>query len=236
MRGPPPHSRYSWSQIVLLTLGIVLAVLLAQLVSRNSAAARHEKLRKLAHELGLIFQEQPDNDLDDRYGNFGEMLRHGSGRRAVHTMHGEMGGYRLVAGDFESKSMERLGKSLQHISKTMSFLVVTLPKPRKLGLIIRCEGLLDDLGDALGFDDVDFKGNKQFSERFHVEGKDSHLITGELMEWLLQFPNIPRMEFEDGYLLMADHRDTWRVPEEFLTNIKIAQKAIDMLLIEAEKH
>lgn len=41
-----------------------------------------------------------------------------------------------------------------------------------IDLVIREEGLMDDLGDALGFNDVDFQGRKEFSERFHVEGTD----------------------------------------------------------------
>lgn len=45
----------------------------------------------------------------------------------------------------------------------------------------------------------------------------------------MEFPHVPRMEFEAGFLLMADRRDVWR-PDEFEVYMRVAQKTLEILV------
>jgi hypothetical protein len=161
-------------------LGSIFVVqLLVQLIQQP---VRDRQLHKFAERMGFHFDGELDRSFDDTYQHF-ELFKQGLHRVAHPSLFGTYLGVAMRMGDFESQQLVTRGKVLHQQRTRMSYLLATIPLqdndntsndvPR-LQLVIRREGLIDDVSDALGFDDVDFANKDAFNERFHVEGSSGN--------------------------------------------------------------
>ncbi len=181
---------------------------------------RKADLLAFASELGLSFDPTKDTSHDDRYANF-EIFRRGHSRAAFNTMTGALPINRVdhpvVMGDFVYKVTSSNGKSSSTTTYRFSYLILHLPTPGVPDLLIRPEHILDKLGSALGFDDIDFE-SAEFSRKFLVKSPDKRfaydVVTPRMMEFLMQHRDAPAIDLEHGMLCLSDGRSRW-TPDQF---------------------
>lgn len=212
-------------------LALLALVLLVRLWARPQRA---QQLGALATTLGWRFDDTLDRSFDDELSHF-EVLHSGHARHAEHSMHGTLRGLRMRCGDYSTAHMRARGKLVVQERTRLSYVLVDLPAQQPpVRLLVRREGLWDDLADQLGYDDVDFGNEALFNERFHVEGEDAALLKGPLMELLLRQKNPPTIDCENGRLLLATTADTWSVPE-FEANIELAARVAELIVQQRQK-
>lgn len=189
---------------------------------------RKADLLALASELGLAFDPTKDKDHDERYANF-EIFRRGHSRAAYNTLTGSLPingtDHPVVMGDFTYKVTSSNGKSSSTTTYRFSYLILHLPLPGVPDLLIRPENILDKLGSALGFDDIDFE-SAEFSRKFLVKSPDKRfaydVITPRMMEFLLAAKGAPAIDLEHAMLSLSDGSRRW-TPEQFRGTIAFAE-------------
>ncbi|MCL4218385.1 MAG: DUF3137 domain-containing protein [Candidatus Hydrogenedentes bacterium] len=170
---------------------------------------RRKAFQELAARLGLRYVAK-DNTLPRRY-EFLDKLRQGSNRYAYNLLKGEYKGYPIEAFDyhFETHSTNSKGqRSTQH--HHFSFFILhfgrNFPELR-----IYPEGLLQKLGQMLGFEDIDLE-SAEFSQAFCVRSKDRRfaydICNTAMMEYLLEHRFLSLEIENDCLALGADERLT----------------------------
>jgi hypothetical protein len=174
--------------LVLLAIAI-LAVAFAILAAR-AERKRREGLADLADRLGFAFHPSDPFGLAERYGGFAPLAR-GDSRYAYNVLTGERPPLGVFAFDFHYQTYSTDSKGRRHTHHHhASHLVVD--HPYDLGrLLVRPEGFLDKVADALGFDDIDFE-SAEFSRRYWVKAGDKRLaydlLHAQQIEFLLAQP------------------------------------------------
>ena len=215
--------------IPFLVIGaVVLLAGFAVWSGHKKARARREALEALAVRLGLLFDESRDSSHDEQYAQFG-MFRRGHGRAAYNTLSGnrEIAGtpHKLVMGDFTYRQTSGSGKNRRTTTYHLSYLLLHLPLPGVPDLFIRPETVMDKIGAAMGFDDIDFE-SAEFSKKFLVKSSDRRfaydVITPRLMEFLLDSGRPPVIDLERGVLCLADGNRRWE-PDRFVGMLGFAE-------------
>lgn len=194
--------------IILFIIGIALFFVLAGFLERQ----RREKFRKLAQELGLRFSLD-DWSIERRYGFLKELLK-GDRRRASMTLSGEYRGYWVEAFEYvyETYGTDSKGNRTTNYNWSNHYVLTErhpdapLPYPE---LRVYPETLLSRIGQALGFDDIDFE-SIEFSKAFTVRSKDKRfaydILNPRIMELLLEDKRT-LLEVEDQYMALSyDHK------------------------------
>ena len=188
--------------VAFIGLFIVLAYF-----SYLSAKKRREAMLALASSLGLRFDPAKDRDIARRY-RFLDKLRAGSNRYAFNTLSGNYKENDVTAFDFhyETHSTDSKGHQQTH-HHYFSFFILSLPKifPE---LKIGSEGFFSKLGQALGYDDIDFESH-EFSRKFCVRSGDKKfaydVCNAQMIEYLLSNPDLT-IEIEDNALAVSFNR------------------------------
>jgi hypothetical protein len=217
---------------LVIVVGLVIAGIVAYLVHLHEKK-RREALAALAGRLGFSFDPSKDASHDDRYRRFG-VFRKGHSRAAYNTMRGpvEIDGatHGVVMGDFRYRVTRSNGKTTSTHTYRLSYLIVELGYAGVPDLTIRPEGVFDKIGQALGFDDIDFE-DVEFSRKFVVTSGDRRFaydVCHPLMiEWLKERASgFPAILVEDGALCLARDRKRWD-PAEFEAQLGYAREFID---------
>lgn len=207
---------------IFIVLAIVAVGVLAYL-GHLAAKKRREALEALASELGLRFDPRHDNAHDDEYAHF-EIFRRGHSRSAYNTLHGslEIDGRRFPtkAGDFRYRKKTGSGKNRRTITHRFSYLILHLPWRDVPDLLIRPEGMFDQLAGVFGFDDIDFESD-EFSRKFHVKSPNRRfaydVVHPRMMDFLLEASG-PAIDIERGRCCASDGLRSW-TPEQFVAHI-----------------
>ena len=145
-----------------------------------------------AQRLGLHFRKGKDRSLGRRY-DFLDKLRSGSNRYAQNVLSGayqqqpvEVFGYHYETHSTDSKGRRQTHHHYLHVTAlTMEYL---FPELR-----IYPESFFSKIGQALGFDDIDFE-SVEFSKKFVVKSTDKKfaydICHTRMMEFLLKHPQI----------------------------------------------
>ena len=154
----------------LFVLGILLVVGLA-IFGYWQDKKRREALQAIAMQLGFSFSPDKDRAFAGQYG-FLNHMGSGSDRYAFNIMQGtatDGSPCSIFDYHYETYSTDSKGRrTTQH----HYFSIFTLILPRSFPeLEIKPEGLFSKLGQALGFDDIDFE-SMEFSKRYQVKGDD----------------------------------------------------------------
>ena len=215
--------------MILVAVGAVVALYLGHQATRR----RREELAGVAARLGFSFDPSKDRSHDERYRHF-EVFRRGHSRVAHNTMTGrvEINGrdHDVVMGDFVYRVTRNSGKSSSTQTYRMSYLIVRFPYHGLPDLLIRPEGFFDKVGQALGFDDIDFE-DAEFSRRFVVKSGDRRFAYDvchpRMIEWLKsRASDAPAIDLECGQLCLARDKDRW-APSEFGAMLGYAREFID---------
>lgn len=132
---------------------------------------RREALQAVAMQLGFSFSPDKDHSFADQYGSLNQM-DDGSNRYAFNIMQGTAGdGSPCSIFDYHYETYSTDSKGRPHTDHHY-FSIFTLILPKSFPeLEIKPEGLFSKLGQALGFDDIDFE-SMEFSKRYQVKSGD----------------------------------------------------------------
>jgi hypothetical protein len=184
--------------------GILAVVIAALILNARMERKRREELEQLARSLGLDFYPDEDDDFPEQRAH--RWFKQGHSRSAKNRIEGmlDVGGQRMNVklGDF--KWVTGAGKHRQ-VHRHGYLLII--PAWRSLpALEIRPENFFDKVGDALGFDDIDFE-SAEFSRKFMVKSNDKKfayaVIHPRMMEFLLAMDG-HRIQIDEGECLFLD--------------------------------
>ncbi len=183
------------------------------ILSYIGAMKRRQAMMALAARLGLRFAPGKDRDMARRY-RFLDKLRHGRDCYAFNTLSGSYQDHDVTAFDYHYKTGS--GKDTHHHYLSFFLLHITASFPE---LVIGKEGLLSKIGQALGYDDIDFESH-EFSRKFCVRSKDKKfaydVCNARMIEYLLSNDDLS-IEIEDNILAISfNHRLS---PEDIEPNL-----------------
>lgn len=193
---------------IVVILFILVPIVIAGIVfSAIAAKKRREALGGLADRLGLSFTPDKDRGMDDQY-QFLNALRQGSNRYAYNIISGNYQGHQVQVFDYhyETHSTNSKGHTQTH-HHHFSFFILTLeiscPE-----LTIAKEGIFSKIGQALGFDDIDFESH-EFSRRFCVKSKNKKfaydVCNAKMIDYLLNNKDM-NIEIERNAMALAFSR------------------------------
>jgi len=209
------------------------AVVFGAIYERKRAQQRREALSALALRMGFDFYPEKDTSLDERFSHFA-VFRKGHSRAATNTMRGKVrvNGevHPVMMGDYRYKQTEGSGKSRRTVTYRLSYLIVQFPRSGVPDLLIKPEGIFDKLGQALGFDDIDFE-DFEFSKRFVVKSSDRRFAYDvchpRMIEWLkAHASSFPAIDIERGQMCLATDKKRWSAAG-FEGNLSYAEQFID---------
>jgi len=171
---------------IILPIFILIGIV-GSIFGAIAARKRREAMAELAGRLGLNFDADKDRNIAGRYKFLNE-LRQGDNRYAYNVLSGKYNGDDILAFDYhyETHSTDSKGHSETH-DYYFSFFILQMPVlfPE---LLIHREGILSKIGQALGYDDIDFE-SYEFSKKFCVRSKDKKFAydfcNAKMMEYLL---------------------------------------------------
>ncbi|MHC4638285.1 MAG: hypothetical protein ACYTBP_05105 [Planctomycetota bacterium] len=191
-----------------LVIILVIALIIAGIVFGHIAAKkRREDLNCLAQKLGMSFHPEKNYDLDNEY-KFLDALRQGSNRYAYNILYGDYKDQYLQVLDYhyETHSTNSKGHQQTH-HHHFSFFILKLEKSFP-EIKITKEGFFSKIGQALGFDDIDFESH-EFSRRFCVRSKDKKfaydVCNAKMIDYLLDNKDMS-IEIENNALALAFNR------------------------------
>lgn len=173
---------------MLLFIGFIILVGVIAYIGHLQAKKRREAFEGLAQELGFRYYPEKDTRFAARYG-FLNHMDDGSRRYVFNRLSGEMKGQEVNLFDYhyETYSRDRKGHRTTHHHY---FSIFTLSLPQRLPeLNIEREGFFSKIGQALGFDDIDFE-SLEFSKRYKVKSDDKKFAydfcNAQMIDYLLR--------------------------------------------------
>lgn len=172
----------------LYLIGFILIAAAIFGISLYLAKKRREAFQAIAAEYGFTYNPEKDyglarslrflNDMDD-----------GSKRYCCNVLRGELDGQKAQIFDYHYETYSRDSKGRRSTNHHW-FSIFTLELPKHFPeLVIKPEGIFAKIGQALGFDDIDFE-SVDFSKRYNVRSKDKKFAydfcNAQMITYLLQ--------------------------------------------------
>ena len=189
---------------VLIIVGVIALIIYLAYFGHLAAKKRREAMLALAARLGLHFDPSQDRDLARQY-RFLDKLCSGSNRYAFNILSGRYKDSDVTAFDFhyETHSTDSKGRRRTH-HHYFSFFILNLPRSFP-ELKIGPEGFFSKIGQALGYDDIDFESH-EFSRKFCVRSGDKKfaydVCNAQMIEYLLSNTDLT-IEIEDNALAIS---------------------------------
>ncbi|MFT4901168.1 MAG: hypothetical protein ACI81V_000435 [Lentimonas sp.] len=177
---------------MLIVIGFIVLFGVLAYLGHVQAKKRREALEQLALELGFRFSPEKDARLAAQFG-FLENMDDGHRRYAFNVLSGAAQDgmpVRIFDYHYETYSRDSKGRSsTQH----HYFSIFTLGLPQRFPeLTIEREGFFSKIGQAIGFDDIDFE-SLEFSRRYKVKSRDKKFAydfcNARMIDYLLQQPD-----------------------------------------------
>lgn len=186
----------------LIIFGFIALFIIIAVYGYISSKKRRQAMMALATRLGLNFYPDKDRDMARHY-RFLDKLRTGRDRYAFNILTGGYHDHNVTIFDYHYKTGS--GKDTHH--HYLSFFLLNLPVSFPELVIVR-EGLLSKIGQALGYDDIDFESH-EFSRKFCVRSKDKKfaydVCNAQMIEYLLSNDDLS-IEIEDNILAISFNR------------------------------
>lgn len=173
---------------VFIFIGFLVLVGVVAYVGYLQAKKRREAFQLLASELGFSFHSQKDYGFARRFG-FLEHMDDGHRRYVFNRISGEVEGQGVHIFDYHYETYSRDSKGRRRTDHHY-FSIFTLSLPQALPeLNIEREGFFSKIGQALGFDDIDFE-SLEFSKRYNVKSADKKFAydfcNAQMIDFLLR--------------------------------------------------
>ncbi len=205
--------------------------------SGRASERRRAELAGVAHELGWRFDPSFKSGRGPPYSYFSAFSMGDFNVKAYNTIEGplEIGDrvFPVTAGDFTTTVIRKSSSRYR-----FSYLLLQVPFRQLPDLVIRPEGLVDRIGAAIGFEDIDFE-SAEFSRRFHVSGSDKRfaydVIHARMMEFLLA-RRPPQINLSRGYFCIVEPYWSMRhgqqlkpwTPAAIGSRLELAQRFFDL--------
>ncbi len=166
----------------LIVVSFIAIFIVAVIFGAISAKKRREAMIALATRLGLSYNPGKDRNISSRC-SFIDKMQPGRNRYADNILSGRYQGYDVSAFDYHYTTGS--GKHTHH--HHLSFFILILPAlfPE---LFIAKEDFFSKIGQALGYDDIDFE-SYEFSRKFCVRSKDKKfaydVCNARMIEYLM---------------------------------------------------
>jgi hypothetical protein len=155
---------------ILMFVGFIVLACVLGYLGHLQAKKRREGFQLIAQELGFRYSPDKDHSFANCY-SFLEHMDDGHNRYAFNILSGEVNNQRAHIFDYhyETYSRDNKGRRTTH-NHVVSIFVLAMPEgfPE---LNIEPEGFFSKIGQALGFDDIDFE-SVEFSKRYKVKSQD----------------------------------------------------------------
>jgi len=186
----------------LIIVGFVALFIVIGVFGYISSMKRRQAMMALASRLGLRFYYEKDRDMPRRY-RFLDKLRAGRDRYAFNILSGSYRDNDVTIFDYHYKT--GYGKDTHH--HYLSFFLLNLPVSFPELVIVK-EGIFSKIGQALGYDDIDFESH-EFSRKFCVRSKNKKfaydVCNAQMIEYLLSNTDLS-IEIEDNVLAISFSR------------------------------
>lgn len=186
----------------LIVVFFVVAIIVA-VFSGIAAQKRRQALSLVAQKLGLMYSPERDRYIDDRF-QFLNTLRVGSNRYASNVMSGHYQNHEIILFDYHYET----GSGKDRTSHHYSFFITEIENMHFPELLITKEHIFSKIGQALGFDDIDFESH-EFSRKFCVRSKDKKFAydfcNGQMIEYLLANTDL-NIEVERNVIAISFNR------------------------------
>ena len=183
----------------LFIVGVVAVIFVALIFGIISAQKRRQAMMALAARLGLSYYPGKDRNIASRY-NFIDKMRAGRDRYAYNILSGRYQDHEVTIFDYHYKTGS--GKDTHH--HHLSFFILILPSSFP-ELVIAKEGFFSKIGQALGYDDIDFESH-EFSRKFCVRSKDKKfaydICNARMIEFLLSNTDL-NIEIDNNILSIS---------------------------------
>lgn len=167
---------------VLITVCIAAFVTLLIYLSQKHEKQRVAELKTIAEKLGLESVEHQSRDLVEGLENQFKLFNRGRQRAAKNLLRAATEELEITV--FDYRYVTGSGKS-RH-THTQSVLLMRSPHIAVTRFLVRPEGVLDSIGSALGFQDIDFDDHPAFSSSFVLQGEESAIrneFQHEILDW-----------------------------------------------------
>lgn len=159
-----------WIEWLIPIVLIVVVAPVAIYVAYKQARKRTEALQRVADQIGFHFDRAAHGMPPPEAAQFHLFSYSGSDLRNL--LHGKRGDQEVYI--FDHSYTVRGGKSSSTVSQTVAAFPI---KSRPLtDFELRPLGTLDKIGSALGFQDIDFREDPDFSSRYVLKGKDEDAV------------------------------------------------------------
>jgi hypothetical protein len=173
---------------IFIVIGIVVLIGVVAYVGHLQAKKRREAFERLALDLGFRFYSQKDANFASRF-SFLEHMDDGHKRYAFNRLSGEVDGQPVNIFDYHYETYSRDSKGRRRTHHHY-FSIFTLSLSAAFPeLNIEREGFFSKIGQALGFDDIDFE-SLEFSKRYKVKSRDKKFAydfcNAQMIDFLLR--------------------------------------------------
>lgn len=131
---------------------------------------RTETFEALAAEMGFDFAET-DNDFGGQFPGF-KLFQQGHGRQARRVMRGDAGGITVCIADYRYVTGSGKNRSVHNLTA----LLLTRTGMGAPHCALRTQHFYDLLGKLVGFQDIDFDEDPEFSKAYVLQGEDEAAV------------------------------------------------------------
>ena len=186
----------------LLIIVFIIFAIAISMYGYIAAKKRREAMLSLAMKLGLRFTSSKDRYLPKQY-KFLDKLRQGHNRYAYNILSGRFRDHDVKLFDYHYQTGS--GKDTHHYYISFFMLQMPMVFPE---LTIGPEGIFSKIGQALGYDDIDFESH-EFSRKFCVRSKNKKfaydVCNAQMIEYLLTNSDLT-IEIESNVLAISFSR------------------------------
>ncbi len=197
-----------------IIVGFIILAIVISYFGYVSAKKRREAMLALAMKLGLRFNSSKDRYLPKQY-SFLDKLRQGHNRYAYNILDGRYRDNDVKIFDYHYQTGSGKDTHHYHISFFMLQMPMVFPE-----LTIGPEGIFSKIGQALGYDDIDFESH-EFSRKFCVRSKNKKfaydVCNAQMIEYLLANSDLT-IEIESNVLAISFSRTL--APEHIEPNLE----------------
>lgn len=177
---------------IFIFIGFLVLVGVVAYLGYLQAKKRREAFQLLASQLGFRYYPQKDQSFARRF-HFLEHMDDRYRRYAFNRISGEIEGQDVHIFDYHYETYSRDSKG-RRTTHHHYFSIFTLSLPRAFPeLNIEREGFLSKIGQAIGFDDIDFE-SLEFSKRYKVKSADKKFAydfcNAQMIDFLLRQPDL----------------------------------------------
>jgi len=162
--------------------GVILLIAGGAWYSHVAAKKRKEAFVEVAESMGLVSSPEGDAELLNRFSNF-KLFNQGRARKMKNVVQGDSGEVKIAIFDYQYTT----GSGKQARTHQQSVVSLQSNNLRSPDFTMRPEGMLDRIGGALGFQDIDFDSHPLFSNMFVLKSSNEQAVREFFSPALLEF-------------------------------------------------